>query len=105
MMTVFGMLARLRFLRGTALDVFGRTAERRRERALIEDYRARIEGLLPSLTAAKLKLAVDIAALPEHIRGFGHVKARHLAEVERRIPELLAAYHGSTSAPQAIAAE
>ena len=54
---------------------------------------------------AKLKLAVEIASLPEHIRGFGHVKERHLAEVESRTSELLAAYHGGKPAPRAIAAE
>ncbi len=84
MLTAFAMLARLRFLRGTALDIFGYSRERRRERALIEEYRSRIEGLLPPITAGKLKLAIEIASLPEHIRGFGHVKERHLAEVESR---------------------
>ena len=105
MLTAFKLLARLRFLRGTAFDLFGRSPERRRERSLIEEYRDRIDGLLPALTAPNIKLAVEIASLPEHIRGFGHVKERHLAEVERKIPELLAAYHGGKSAPRAIAAE
>jgi indolepyruvate ferredoxin oxidoreductase len=105
MLTAFRVMARLRFLRGTTFDIFSRSMERRRERALIEEYRDRIDGLLPSLTSAKLKLAADIASLPEHIRGFGHVKERHVAEVERKIPELLASYHGSKPAPRAIAAE
>ncbi len=105
MLTAFAMLARLRFLRGTALDIFGYSAERRRERALIDEYCSRIEGLLPSITAAKMKLAVEVASLPEHIRGFGHVKERHLADVESKTPQLLAAFHDSKPAPRAIAAE
>ncbi len=85
----FRLLAKLRFLRGTALDVFGYTAERRKERALIERYRATIEELLAGLTRERLPLALDIARLPERIRGFGHVKERHLAEVEPRWEALL----------------
>jgi indolepyruvate ferredoxin oxidoreductase len=100
----FRILARLRFLRGTRLDVFGYSRERRRERALIEEYCARIDALLPSLSERNIKLAVEIASLPEQIRGFGHVKDRHLAAVETKTCELLAAYHGTKLASQAIAA-
>ncbi len=56
----------------------GATPERQTERALIAEYRACIEGLLPQLTADKLDLAVQIARIPEDIRGYGHVKERHL---------------------------
>jgi len=77
----FGLLARLKGLRGTALDVFGYTEERRIERALIEEYRSTIEELLAGLNPGNHALAVEIARLPEHIRGYGHVKARHLAQV------------------------
>jgi indolepyruvate ferredoxin oxidoreductase len=105
MLSVFKLLASMRFLRGTAFDIFGRSKERRRERSLIEEYRTRIDALLPSLTAAKIKLAVEIASLPEQIRGFGHVKQRHLVEVDKKIPGLLASYHGSEPAPRALAAE
>ena len=78
MMTAFKLLARFRRLRGTPLDIFGYTAERRRERALIGAYRRRIDELLSGLDARNL-LAAEIAAIPERIRGFGHVKDRHLA--------------------------
>jgi len=87
-MPVFALLARLRVLRGTALDLFGRSAERRLERALIRDYRERIERLLPLLTPGNLAVAVAIAAVPEQIRGFGHVKLASIAQAEARWQEL-----------------
>ena len=74
----FAMLAKMKGLRGTALDVFGYTEERKTERALIEQYRASIEELLPTLNAGNRTLAAEIARVPEDIRGYGHVKARHL---------------------------
>jgi indolepyruvate ferredoxin oxidoreductase len=76
----FPLLARLKGLRGTPLDVFGWSAERREERALIDEYRKSVEALLPGLSAAKLGLAVELARVPEGIRGYGHVKAKHLVE-------------------------
>ncbi|MDD2544864.1 MAG: indolepyruvate ferredoxin oxidoreductase family protein [Burkholderiaceae bacterium] len=81
---VLGWLARFKGLRGTALDPFGHTEERRTERALIAEYRAGIDRLLPGLSADTLALAVEIASLPEQIRGYGPVKARHLAAVRAR---------------------
>ena len=77
--TAFTLLARLKGLRGTALDLFGRSEERRTERALIAEYRACIEELLARVDLGNRSLAVEIARIPEEIRGFGHVKARHLA--------------------------
>ncbi|MEO7478768.1 MAG: DUF6537 domain-containing protein, partial [Lysobacteraceae bacterium] len=81
MLTAFRMLAKLRFLRGGAFDIFGRTEERRTERKLIEDYFANINELLAGLSPDNLSLAVAIASMPERIRGYGHVKETHLAEV------------------------
>jgi indolepyruvate ferredoxin oxidoreductase len=78
MRTAFTLLARMKGLRGTALDLFGRTEERREERALIGEYRRCIEELLGKLGADNRALAVEIARIPEEIRGFGHVKTRHL---------------------------
>jgi indolepyruvate ferredoxin oxidoreductase len=71
----FPLLARLKGLRGGPLDLFGATAERRAERALLTDYEAGIDRLIAGLTAARLPLAVKIASVPDQIRGFGHVKA------------------------------
>jgi indolepyruvate ferredoxin oxidoreductase len=79
MRTAFRFLAPLKVLRGTALDPFGRTEERREERALIAQYRADIEALLPTLTLANREALAALARVPEQIRGFGHVKARHIA--------------------------
>jgi indolepyruvate ferredoxin oxidoreductase len=103
---VFAILARLKGVRGTALDVFGHTAERKRERALIGEYRNLVEEVLGGLTAKNLALAVDIASIPEHIRGYGHIKERHIAQAQTRQDELLAAWRaGKTRAPIAMAAE
>ncbi|MFM2346591.1 MAG: hypothetical protein RL654_1344, partial [Pseudomonadota bacterium] len=85
-------LARLKFLRGTAFDPFGRTEERRTERALIQDYRASVEALLARLSKERLADAVEIARLPLEIRGFGHVKAANLAKVRARQAALMGAW-------------
>jgi Indolepyruvate ferredoxin oxidoreductase, alpha and beta subunits len=89
MFTAFRWLAKLRFLRGTALDPFGRTAERRMERQLVEDYFATVERLLARLDAGNLELATRIASIPEQIRGYGHVKEAHLHRARAREAELL----------------
>jgi indolepyruvate ferredoxin oxidoreductase len=73
--SAFPLLARLKFLRGTALDPFGRTAERRMERALIDTYRSLIEHELAGLNEAQMDRVLAIARVPETIRGYGHVKA------------------------------
>ena len=79
MMSVFKALARLKFLRGTPLDIFGYSAERRTERKLAADYQALLDEIASKLTPENHALAVGLAAIPEKIRGFGPVKARHLA--------------------------
>jgi len=84
MFTAFRWLAKFKGLRGTAFDVFGRTEERRTERALIGEYRRAIEVLLPDLDASNHALALEIARVPEQIKGFGHVKERNLAAARSR---------------------
>ncbi len=74
--TAFRLLARLKGLRGTRLDVFGRTAERRMERQLIADYEATMRDVIDGLAPDTHDLAVEIAAVPDAIRGFGHIKER-----------------------------
>jgi indolepyruvate ferredoxin oxidoreductase len=76
LLPAFRLLARFKFLRGTAFDPFGRTQERRTERKLIEDYEAMLAELLDGLTADNHHIAVALASIPEKIRGFGHVKQR-----------------------------
>jgi indolepyruvate ferredoxin oxidoreductase len=90
MRSAFGWLAKMKGLRGTAFDPFGRSAERKTERALIGEYRASIDELLAVLDAAKLPLAVEIARIPEEIRGYGHVKERHLAAARAKWARLTA---------------
>ncbi len=78
MFTVFGVLAKFKFLRGTLLDPFGYSAERKTERALVRQYYTMLSEVLAKLTPENHHLAVGLAAIPEKIRGFGHVKQRHL---------------------------
>jgi indolepyruvate ferredoxin oxidoreductase len=92
MKTAFGILAKLKFLRGTALDVFGHSEERRTERQLIAEYEATVAELLERLGRENHALAVEIASVPEHIRGFGHVKRRHLDGARTREAALLAQF-------------
>ena len=79
MMPVFKLLAKFKILRGTPLDPFGYGKERRIERALVRDYEALLDDLLPRLTPDNHHLAVGLAAIPEKIRGFGPVKLKTLA--------------------------
>ena len=78
MRSAFGVLAKMKSLRGTAFDVFGRSVERKTERALISEYQACIDELLTTLNGDNRALAAEIARIPEEIRGYGHVKERHL---------------------------
>ncbi len=78
MMSAFRLLARMKGLRGTWLDPFGRTEERRSERALIADYEQAVEKLIAGLTRENHALALEIASLPEEIRGYGHIKAKSI---------------------------
>ncbi|MBQ5948862.1 indolepyruvate ferredoxin oxidoreductase family protein [Massilia sp. ST3] len=98
MMRAFGVLAKFKGLRGTPLDVFGYTAERRTERALIGEYRATVEALLPKLTLENLPQAVAIASIPEDIRGYGHVKERHLKAAKQKEAALVQAFHAPAGA-------
>jgi indolepyruvate ferredoxin oxidoreductase len=88
----FHLLARFKFLRGTRLDPFGWGRHRRLERQLIRDYETRIAVLLAGLSADNLDLAVEIASLPEGVRGFFDVKERHLQDVRAKESDLLAAF-------------
>ena len=85
----FSLLKHLKGLRGSALDIFGYTQERRTERALISEYRATVAALLGKLSAENHAQALELARLPEGIKGFGHVKARNLAAVRSKWDALL----------------
>jgi indolepyruvate ferredoxin oxidoreductase len=88
-MTAFRLLAKLKFLRGTALDIFGHTSERKHERELIDRYRNTIAALLPKLGRDNLANAVAVASVPEEIRGYGHVKERHMVAAKQTEQRLL----------------
>jgi indolepyruvate ferredoxin oxidoreductase len=105
MLRAFRVLAKLKGLRGTALDVFGKTAERRRERALIGEYETLVAELLAKLAPHNHALAVDLARIPELIRGYGHVKERHLAVAKQQEANLLARFREAkpTTLPPVVA--
>jgi indolepyruvate ferredoxin oxidoreductase len=86
------VLAAFRGLRGTPLDLFGYTEERRLERSLIAEYEATIETLLAGLTPQNHATAVQVASLPEEIRGFGHIKRKSIEVAARKRDELLASF-------------
>jgi indolepyruvate ferredoxin oxidoreductase len=92
MFTAFKVLAKLRTLRGGAMDVFGYTRERREERRLIEDYRKTVESTLPVLNRDNAELVASIAALPENIRGYGHIKEESIKTYELDLAKLLASF-------------
>ena len=102
-MGLFQLLGKLRFLRGTAFDVFGYSEERRTERELIREYEQTVERLLAGLTPQNHALAVQIASIPEEIRGFGPIKARNLAPARKKREELLAQYAAGPGAERAAA--
>jgi indolepyruvate ferredoxin oxidoreductase len=92
MLKAMKYLAKGRRLRGTRWDLFGLTAERKAERALLMDYEARIGRLLASLSPGNLSLATACANVPDTIRGFGHVKMANIKKAEAKYAELEAAY-------------
>jgi indolepyruvate ferredoxin oxidoreductase len=94
----FKLLARLKFLRGGVFDVFGYTEERREERALVDEYMASINDLLRDYAPERQALALEIARIPEKIKGYGHVKARHLQAARAQWEGLVQAWRSSVLA-------
>ncbi|HJR75104.1 MAG TPA: indolepyruvate ferredoxin oxidoreductase family protein [Luteimonas sp.] len=99
--TAFKLIAKFRGLRGTALDIFGYTDERRGERRLIAEYEKTIGGLLGELDSGNVALAAEIASIPEQIRGYGHVKEAHLHKAKEREAALLAEWRNPLRIVQA----
>ena len=104
-MHAFKVLARLKGLRGTALDVFGRTEERRQERAWVARYQAMVQEICIKLTFSPGGIstqcyikATELAAIPQDIRGFGHVKARASAVAMEKWQSLLTQFRASSAA-------
>jgi indolepyruvate ferredoxin oxidoreductase len=101
MLTAFRILAKFKGLRGTALDIFGYAPERKLERRLIADYERTVDELLGALNHDNHGLAIEIASIPEQIRGYGHVKQAHLDRAKAREAELLAAWRAPAAPRQA----
>ena len=85
----FAALAKLKFLRGTAFDVFGYSRERKRERGLVQEYRNTIEQMLETLTRDNFQLMVEIASLPDMIRGYGHIKEQNIKQYDQALASKL----------------
>jgi indolepyruvate ferredoxin oxidoreductase len=103
MFRAFKLLAPFKGLRGGALDIFGYSAERRMERQLIADYEKLVDEILGGLNEHNYEKAIALAQIPEQIRGFGHIKERHLVEAKNKESELLAAFK-NPSQPTKLAA-
>ena len=101
MLHAFRVLAQLKFLRGTAFDPFGYTAERKEERALIGQYESLVDELLAGLSPQNLDLAVKLASIPDDIRGYGHVKDAHLRKAKAKEADLLAQWRNPEAMKQA----
>lgn len=99
-LTAFRALAKLRALRGTPLDPFGRTAERRTERALITRYETSIRTMFAHLSDTNFPRALELASLPATIRGFGHIKDQNLAAADPLWQSLDAVFTTTPSDPQ-----
>ena len=105
MMSVFRVLAKFRFLRGTPLDVFGYNADRKMERELIADYEKDVATVLDLLSQATHDTAVEILSLPDRIRGYGPVKEKAVKEARARHEQLRADLANPPPAPRQLAAE
>jgi indolepyruvate ferredoxin oxidoreductase len=105
MLKAFGVLARFKGLRGTKLDIFGYTEERRMERQLIGEYEGMIDYVAGRLTAENYLIAVGLATIPEKIRGYGHVKERHLVAALAEQEALMQKFNTPGAKPLALAAE
>ncbi len=104
MMRVFRLLASLKWLRGTVFDIFGYTEDRRMERRLIGEYERLIDEILHGLSLETHAIAVALASIPEKIRGFGHVKMRHVTAAKAEEQALLEHFR-TPPAPIKLAAE
>jgi len=95
---LFKVLKSLRGLRGTALDVFGYTGERRTERALIAEYEETVGRVLAGLTPHNHAIALELLSLPEEIRGFGHIKMASVVAARKKRDALLGRFAGAQRA-------
>jgi indolepyruvate ferredoxin oxidoreductase len=105
MLQVFRTLAKFRFLRGTPLDIFGYSADRKLERDLIAGYEKDVATVLGLLSPVNIDVAVELLSLPDRIRGYGPVKEKAVADAKARYAQLAADLVNPPPAPRQIAAE
>jgi indolepyruvate ferredoxin oxidoreductase len=105
MLPVFRILARMRFLRGTPLDIFGYSADRKLERSLILAYEKDVAAVLSQLSPVTIDTAVELLSLPDRIRGYGPVKEKAVADTKARHEQLAADLANPPPAPRQMAAE
>ena len=101
LLPVFGLLSRLRFLRGTPFDPFGRTPERKMERELISEYEQTVAELLQTLDHERYPLAIEIAGLPEQVRGYGYIKTENVARTRAKLQSLWECWRNPIKQPEA----
>ena len=90
MLKALGLVAKMKGLRGGKLDLFGRSDERKMERRILAEYEALLDEIADSLSAETHATALELASLPEHIRGYGHVREKHITTVKAQEAGLLA---------------
>jgi indolepyruvate ferredoxin oxidoreductase len=105
LMPVFRTVAKFRFLRGTALDIFGHSADRKLERELIAIYENDVAAVLGTLSPVTFDTAVELLSLPDRIRGYGPVKEKAAKDAGARHTQLVADLANPPTAPRQIAAE
>ena len=104
MRSAFGWLTKFKGLRGGALDLFGKTEERRQERQLIDDYIRQLDDIVAALTPVNHADAVALASVPDEIRGYGHVKEKNVAAAKTLAAQRLAAFRNAQAVPVKVAA-
>lgn len=104
LMAGFKVLAKFKFLRGTAFDVFAYSADRKLEKELLDEYNALITEITEKLSPKNYEVAIELALMPEHIRGYGHIKARHVEALSERKLTLLKQLRGEIIDVLAVAA-
>jgi indolepyruvate ferredoxin oxidoreductase len=105
MLSVFKVLAKFRFLRGTALDIFARSPDRKLERELIASYEKDVAAVLGALSPITADTALELLQLPDRIRGYGPVKEKAASDAEKRRAQLIADLASPPPAPRQMAAE
>jgi indolepyruvate ferredoxin oxidoreductase len=105
MMPMLRMLAKMRFLRGTPLDIFGRSGDRKLERELIVHYEKDVAAVLDLLSPTTVDTAVELLSLPDRVRGYGPIKEKAAKEAKARHAQLFADLVNPPPAPRQLAAE